>query len=911
MIASRLLSSIINTSKTIANIIIENRNYHKMAKQVYDDNKFSGVRLPTNIKPVHYDLHLKPNFEDFTFTGKVAITYKATADTKSTHDVVLHANDLKITEGHLKPLGEGETSTVNQLSQVTYSKTTETATLEFNDAVSSSGVINLVFTGLLNDKMKGFYRTTFKIGNTDIYAATTQFEATDARLAFPCWDEPAFKATFTVTLVIDKYLNVEGKQYERLALSNMPEVSRSGPDNEMEVKFEKSPIMSTYLLAFIVGPFEALEGGDAKRPIRVYTTPGKKEHGRFALDVAVKSLSFYEDYFGVDYPLPKMDLIAIPDFTSGAMENWGLVTYRETCLLVDSNNTATDRKQYVALVVAHELAHQWFGNLVTMEWWTHLWLNEGFASFMEYLCVDHIFPEWEMWSQFLTDDYSPAMSLDSLHNSHPIEVPVNHPSEIDEIFDAISYSKGAAVIRMLYNYIGDDNFRKGMKDYLTKFEYKNAVTEDLWDCLEAASSKPVRKLMSGWTGQKGFPWLSVDYSQVGDKVKLTITQNKFAANGQVPPEEADMSWMVPVSAITGKAPKNPNHICLLDSRSTEVTIDGFGDSWIKLNPGTIGLYRTAYPEVLAQRLWSAILDQTMPAVDRLGLQNDFFALCQAGKVSTVELLKLLQSFRAETVYTVWSSIDACLGQLSILLANTDYRDQFFAFGRALMTDIFKKLTWVPKEGERHTDAMTRALVINRLVAFGEKDVIEEAKKLYKAHVDKTSTIPADLRGAVYRAVATYGDDASFQSLFDIYKTAELSEEKSRAARALGFSKETARLDKVIAFALSDEVRNQDKIFFIIPIGVSNPPVAWKLLQDNKDYLRQKYETSHLMTRLVKFVTENFTNEEKAQEIEQFFKENKFPGTERTVQQSIEKVRLNASWLARDGEAIKKFLLELK
>jgi puromycin-sensitive aminopeptidase len=538
-----------------------------------------------------------------------------------------------------------------------------------------------------------------------------------------------------------------------------------------------------------------------------------------------------------------------------------------------------------------------------------LWLNEGFATFMEFLCVDNIFPEFDIWSQFLTDAHGPALALDSLHNSHPIEVPVVHPSEIDEIFDTISYSKGASVIRMLYTYIGDDNFRKGMKDYLTKFEYKNAVTEDLWDCLEAASSKPVRKLMSGWTAQKGYPWLALQYSQDGDKLKLTLTQSKFAANGEVPQEEADMSWMIPVSTITGAAPTEANQICLLDCKTKEVTIDGLGDDWLKLNPGTIGLYRTAYPEGLVERLWSAILDQSMPAMDRVGLQSDFFALCQAGKVSTVDLLKLLQSFKAENVYTVWLSIDGCLGRLSTLFANTDYQAKFQSFGRNLLTDIFKKLTWAPKAGEQHTDAMLRALIINRLVGFSDEAVIEEAKRLFKQHgyANNTSTIPADLRGAVYRTVAMYGDDASFESLFDIYKTAELSEEKSRAARGLGYTKDSSRLAKVIEFALSDEVRNQDKIFFFMPIGVSNPPAAWKLLQDNKDYLRKKYETSHLMTRIVQFSTENFTTVEMAQEIDEFFKENKFPGTERTVQQSIEKVRLNASWLARDGEAIKKFL----
>ena len=629
-----------------------NQNYTQvrllsMAKQIIDEQKFTGVRLPKSIKPIHYDLTLKPDLEKFTFAGDVKIQYTSNEQPKS---IVLHAIELEISDGCILDGG----SKKNPLLSVTYSTKSETATLEFQDAIASDGTLNLNFTGVLNDKMKGFYRTEFKIGDQSVHAATTQFESTDARKCFPCWDEPAVKATFSVTLVFPRWVKAGERSFERVALSNMPEISRSGSDEAVEVKFDKSPIMSTYLLAFIVGPFEMIEQNDSKRPIRVYTTPGKKEHGRYALEVACKSLSYYEDYFGINYPLPKMDLIAIPDFMSGAMENWGLITYRETCLLVDPKNTSTSVKQYVALVVAHEIAHQWFGNLVTMEWWTHLWLNEGFATFMEYLCVDHIFPEYDIWSQFVTDAYGRALDLDSLHNSHPIEVPVQHPSEIDEIFDDISYSKGASVIRMLYNYIGDDNFRRGMKDYLTKFAYKNAATEDLWDALEAASNKPVRRLMSGWTTQKGFPWISIGYESAGNQTKLTLTQNKFSANGVVPDEEKEVKWMIPISSVTGKSPTQAKEVCLLESRSQQVTLENVADTWVKLNPGTIGLYRTAYPAEMTKRLWPAIKDQTLPPMDRLGLQNDFYALCQAGNMSTVELLSLMQEFKGETNYTVWA-----------------------------------------------------------------------------------------------------------------------------------------------------------------------------------------------------------------------------------------------------------------
>lgn len=865
-----------------------------MAKQVTDEAKFTGIKLPTAVKPIHYDLWLKPNFTDFTFAGKVKIDYESTGS-EIPKNIVLHVREVKINNGSLGN---------NPLTTVTYSPGSETATLEFQDGISPQGTISLDFSGILNDQMKGFYKTTFKLDDSEVHAATTQFEATDARRCFPCWDEPAVKASFSVTLVIEKYMTVNGKQYERLALSNMPESSRTGPDTEVEVKFEKSPIMSTYLLAFIVGPFEMIESSDSRRPIRVYTTPGKKELGQFALEVATKSLPYYEDYFGIPYPLPKMDLIAIPDFTSGAMENWGLVTYRETCLLFDPKNTATDRKQYIAIVVAHELAHQWFGNLVTMEWWTHLWLNEGFASFMEYLCVDHIFPEYDVWSQFVDDAHGRALQSDSLHNSHPIEVPVQHPSEIDEIFDAISYSKGATVIRMLYNYIGDDNFRKGMKDYLTRFAYKNAQTEDLWDCLEAASNKPVRKIMSGWTAQKGYPWLHIECSKDGDDVKLRIRQEKFSADGTLPKEDAEALWMIPLSASVGGEIQD---LGLLEGRTNEIVVKNVGDKPLKLNPGTIGLYRSAYPIEMTTKLFSAITDKTLSPMDRLGLQNDYYALCLAGKVSSVELLKLLSAFEDETDFTVWSSIDSCMGRLNTILSYSDFGDKYKAYGRKLYSKIYKKLGWTVQAGEKHTDAMTRALVLRRLVSFKDESVINEALSLYKTQLEGGAAIQADLRSAVYRAVSTCGDDALFDSLFAIYRASDMHEEKNRALQALSFTSNIERLKKVTEFASSSEVRSQDIVYFIMPLAASNPDAAWKYLQDNKDTLRQKYGTSHIMTSVVKASTENFASEEKAVEVTKFFEANKFPGTERSVKQSVENVRLNAGWLKKNGEVLKEFL----
>lgn len=861
-----------------------------MAAQIQDDNKFTGIRLPTNIRPILYNLTLQPDLVKFTFDGSVDIHYEKTSNEKL-DSVVLNSKELVISDGKL-----GD----EPLKSVTYSNKTETATLQF-DSIPDKGVISLKFTGILNDNMKGFYRSACVIDGKTHYAATTQFESTDARRCFPCWDEPAVKSKFQVTL---KY-PATNNGLKNVALSNMAPTSHTTGDIETIV-YGESPIMSTYLLAFIVGPFECIESEVDGRPVRVYTTIGKKHQGQFALDVACKSLKYYEDYFNIKYPLPKMDLIAIPDFTSGAMENWGLVTYRETCLLFDPENSALDRKQFIAIVVAHELAHQWFGNLVTMEWWTHLWLNEGFAQFMEHLCVDSLLPEYEVWMQFVNDSYNNALVLDALNNSHPIEVPVEHPSEIEEIFDSISYDKGASVIRMLYNYIGDESFRKGMTAYLNKFQYKNAVTEDLWAALEQASSKPITRFMSDWTSQKGYPWLAVEtVSQDADKVKLRVTQKKFVADGVTPEEDKDRRWFVPLYVVTADSEK-PVHIGDLTERSAEFVVENPGNGYIKLNPGCINLYRAAYSQDILDKLRTAVSDQSLQAVDRFSIVNDAQALCQAGYASTVDLLKLLQVLNNETNYTVWRAIDSSLGRLSNLVAETDAKKALKKFTCDLYNDIYQKLSWTPKAGEKHTDKLLRSLVINRLVASGHQEVIQESKLKFKNHYEQKDIINPDLRSAVYRVAAEYGDQSQFDQLLDIYNKAELAEEKNRVLRSLAFVPDGDRLKFVTDFVLSDKVRNQDRIHTIIALGCHNTPAAWKLLQDQKDFFRKQYLTGHLITYIVKYSTDSFTTEERAKEVETFFKQNPFPGAERTVQQSLESIRTKAKWFERDIDAIKSF-----
>lgn len=543
-----------------------------------------------------------------------------------------------------------------------------------------------------------------------------------------------------------------------------------------------------------------------------------------------------------------------------------------------------------------------------MDWWTDLWLNEGYASFVEFLCVDHLFPEYDIWSQFVTEMYTRALESDCLDNSHPIEVPVGHPSEIDEIFDEISYNKGASVIRMLHHYLGDDDFRKGMNNYLTKHQYKNTVTENLWEALEQASSKPVADVMRTWIKQMGFPVVKIIKNvQEKNRRVLTIEQEKFCADFKSV-NSSNAFWMIPINISTEKSANA--YTTVLDQKQMEIIIENVTEKdWIKINPGTIGYYRTKYPSDMLDQFLPAIQSMSLPALDRLGLQDDLFALVQNGSAPTVDFLKLIDVYRNENNYTVWSSITDSLVKLQLLLAHTDSAAKFNAYGRKLYAPIQEKLGWEAKPNENHLDTLLRTLVLNRLVSFNCEKTIDEAKKRFDLHVQGKQVLPADLRSTCYRAVLKSADEATYEKMLSLFRATDLHEEKDRISRALGSIQDVELLKKVLQFSRSDEVRAQDSVFVIVSVAL-NPKgrdMCWNFFKDNWKVLVEQYEGGFLISRLVKYLTENFTTEERAVEVENFFKQHEFPGCERTVQQSLETIKLNSSWLQRDLNSITEYL----
>ena len=544
-----------------------------------------SVRLPAHVRPIRYKITIEPDLDNFTFAGTEEISIKSS---KAADSVTLHSAELEILSAEFV---SGKTSVKGSVS---YKDKEELATLRFPKKMpKGKGVLRLSFAGILNDKMRGFYRSRYEHEGKNYHMAVTQFESTDARRAFPCFDEPAHKAIFEVSLIVPN---------DRTAISNTleTEVAEHRAGYKI-VTFAPSPEMSSYLLAFIVGHFDRVQGKTKSGTVvRVFTTPGKKHQAGFALACATKCIEFYERYFGIRYPLPAMDLIAIPDFAAGAMENWGAVTYRETAILVDPEDSATQNRQRVALVIAHELAHQWFGNLVTMEWWTHLWLNEGFASYMEYVAIDAIFPKWGIWDDFILAEHARGLALDGLASTHAIEIEVHHPREISEIFDAISYSKGASVIRMLAGYLGEKAFRRGLNRYLKKHAYGNAETADLWRALERTSGKPVKKMMSIWTKKPGYPLISL--KEKGDT--LLFEQRRFSSGGATGDRTI---WQVPINIL-------------------------YGNGFVKANLGETAFARVRYSQQNLRRLAEEIRagNRDLSAADRFGIIRDAFAFAQSG-----------------------------------------------------------------------------------------------------------------------------------------------------------------------------------------------------------------------------------------------------------------------------------------
>ena len=847
-----------------------------------------AVVLPDQVRPRKYRLTLQPDLEKFTFDGLEVIDLEIA---EPVSEIVLNADELTIHAATLIQDGKSQ-----RAAAIVLDKERETAAIAFPEGVSPGAAqLDLRFAGELNDKLRGFYRSQYvnPEGET-AYLATTQFEATDARRAFPCWDEPSCKAAFQLTLNIPA---------DMVAVSNTPIIDQARLDaGYQSVGFAETPVMSTYLLAFVVGDLTSIEQEAADNTrVAVWTTRGKEEQGRFALETSARMLSFFNDYFGIPYPLEKLDHIAIPDFAAGAMENWGAITYRETALLVDAAHSSAGTRQRVAEVVAHEMAHMWFGDLVTMEWWDDLWLNESFASWMGTKAVDWAFPEWQMWTQFVNMDTDRALSLDGLKNSHPIEQEVHDPAEISQLFDAISYSKGASVIRMLEQFLTPEVFRQGLHQYLETNQYANARTGDLWSAMEAVSQKPVTALMDSWIAQTGYPVVSVRSQPSGEGQELTLSQERFVYDhllGEV--EAEDTVWQVPVSVAYGGSGNPVAATIVMDAPQTwlRLSAPGGADSWFKVNLAQTGFFRVNYAAEDWQKLLPAVHSLALSATDRLGLQNDAYALSKAGLLPVTQFLALAAAYENETDASVWSDLATNLRDIELLVAEEPCYENYRAFARELFRPAARRMGWDAQPGEGHLDALLRSTVLSQAGSYGDAEILAQATERFAAYCDDPATLHPDLRGVAFSLAAQAGDAETYARLWELYEQADLQEEKIRLGLAMARFTQPELLQETLRRSLTDAVRSQDTITVITAVAANllGRQLAWQFVQDNWPELDRRYGDGGFgLMRLVS-ICSNFVAADKAAEVEAFFREHPAPAAERTIRQALERIRLNGKWL---------------
>jgi aminopeptidase N len=816
--------------------------------------------VPSNYK---VNLDLEDGYKNFS--GSVGISGSIA---KSTNVIYLHLNGPEV----IKACVDG------QEVQTSIDKDSQELSLLLPEEIIAGQqvVIEISFKSVLTTNMEGLYPSSYQENGQTKTLISSQFESTHAREAFPCVDEPAAKATFNLTLVTPQVKTI---------LGNTPIKDQSILGGRVTTAFETTPKMSSYLVAIVVGDLAKLSGKTARGiEVNVFAIPDSASQLPFSLDVAIKSIDWYENYFGIDYPLPKLDMVAIPDFASGAMENWGLVTYRETAMLFDESKSSLAGKRRVIEVIAHELAHQWFGNLVTMNWWDDLWLNESFATFMAFYSCNEIFPELGFDESFMEDEYFPALHADCNSKTTSIYAPLEDPKDINEHFDpAITYGKGAAVLRMLHNYIGNDDFRSGLHNYLDSKQYANAVGDDLWNALAKTSGKPVDSFMRAWVKQPGHPIVTV--------TEDSLEQTRFFAS---PKERAnskdDNVWPI---AFEDK---------FFDQSKT-----GFRLDKLKLNVDQYGVYRVKYSEAQMAKLVENVESDKLSDLDRMGLIDDAFSLSRAGLLKTDKALELTQKYSKITNNTVWDVVAGGLGNVSATFGDDELRPKIDKYVQNLIQTQYDRIGWQASAIDSAFDTMLRNIIIALAVKHRLPDAVTKASELFNKYIDNSEQIDPNLRGIVYSAVARDGGVDLFDKIFEKYRNEQMAEEKRRLAGALCSFKDKHAIEKALSLIKSDDVRQQDVVSWVFGLfgNRHSRDAVWQWQQDNWDWIESSFGSGHLYSYFVMGIGA-FNDEAKAKEVEAFFDGKDKTGINRSLEQSLEQIRTKAAWKVRDSEVVRSF-----
>ncbi|XP_050699388.1 aminopeptidase N-like isoform X2 [Eriocheir sinensis] len=882
------------------------------------------VRLPRSLRPLHYLVKLQPLINgNLSILGYVEVemeVLEATTNiTLHIADIITHNDTIRVTT----PEDLDGPSLKIRKHEYDHDKQFYLAHLEEPLLEGQKYILSMAFEGHLNDQLHGFYRSTYRDADgTEKAMGVTQFQATDARRAFPCFDEPALKATFEVYL---------GRQLNMTTISNMPIIETIPMANQkgwVWDHYDTTVPMSTYLVAFVVSDFANLSTTPNNKTLfRVWARESAIQQAEFARQVGPPILLYFEEYFNQSYPLPKQDMIAIPDFSAGAMENWGLITYRETAMLYDARVSAASNKQYVAAVVAHELAHQWFGNLVTPSWWTDLWLNEGFASYVEYIGVNHVEPSWQVMEQFVLNELHIVFGLDSLESSHPISIPVGHPDEISQIFDRISYAKGASIIRMMNHFLTEVAFRRGLSTYLEAFKYDNAEQDDLWrhltEAAHAVGTLPpelsVKAIMDTWTLQMGYPVIRVERSP--DGTSASVSQERFLLVKDDSAEDThDYKWWVPLTYTGQQRPdfsQTEPQVWMKDSEA-QVTVKGLPpkDQWVIFNLQQTSYYRVNYD----QHNWNLLIQQLLNdhsaihTVNRAQIIDDVMNLAKAGQMTYGTALGVYNYLGAETELVPWAAAIDNLAYLKEMFARTGGYGALKKYLLDIVVPLYDLVGFHDHESDPLLDQYKRQKALSWACELEHMDCLANAAASYAAWMadpDNSSIISPNLKSTVYCHAIAAGDEEEWNFAWEQYLTANVGSEKNRLLSAMGCTKHTWILSRYLEMAFSSEsgIRKQDafRVFGRVASNEVGRPLAWAFLQDRWHDIYEFYGKAK--SRLIKSATRSFNTHLQLKELRAFHREHldDLDSASRAVQQVIERTKVNIAWMRTNYEVIVEWL----
>ena len=820
-------------------------------------------RLLDTFTPNHYNLTLDlTRAEEKEFSGTVIISGESTSESISLHSKGLTIQSVTIDD---------------QSADVSFGEFDELKLSQTN-LENGNHTIHINFSGNITDAMHGLYPCYFTHDGVKKQLFATQFESHHAREVFPCVDEPAAKAEYDLTLVTQTGITV---------LGNMPVKSEEENGDSLTTTFEKTPRMSSYLLAFVIGELHKKSARtESGVEVSVWATPAQNENTLdFALDIATRSIDFYDEYFGVKYPLPKSDHVALPDFSSGAMENWGLITYRESCLLADPELTPESSRRFIATVIAHELSHQWFGNLVTMQWWNDLWLNESFANMMEYVAIDALQPDWHMWEDFATNEVTAALRRDSLDGVQSVQADVNHPDEISTLFDpAIVYAKGGRLLVMVRKLIGEEAFRAGLKSYFEKFAYKNTVGNDLWQELESASGQPIVNLMNAWISQPGLPVVSVSSSHDA----ATLSQERFFIGEHQP---SDALWPIPLFA------NQPLDVKVLNQKETIVSIE----KPLQLNCGLSAHFVTKYDKSTREYLLKNITE--LPTLDKICILQDATILARAGFENSASLLPLALSLKTETNEKVFGMAAGALTELRKFVDDNDVaRDSLKRISGEFARATFEELGWDEKDGESDDDRERRTTALSLMMYSENKEVLNEAKTRFDNN--KLEDLPTEIRALIISAnVRHFETPEMIENLFATYKNTPSNDLQNDIAIGLTSTKNPKTTEKILAnIKDSNIIRPQDTSrWFVYLIRTrESRQIAWNWLKKNWAWVEGTFGEDKSYDDFIRYAATALLTTDELNDFRQFFEPMmNIPALTRTIKLGITEISARVELIERD------------